>query len=126
MKLISDREIRVATLSGAVVLFTPGVEREVSDEIGLLAMQQGAKQLSAKAEPAPAPVIIQNNPDVEAYEPVATIDDVVAGVEKLVELSNPDDFKADGTPKASAVNRVVGRNVSSEDREAAWTAFLNS
>lgn len=126
MKLISDREIRVATLSGAVVLFSPGVEREVSDEIGFLAMQQGAKQISTKTEPVRAPVVIQNNPDVEAYEPVATIDDVVAGIEKLVELASPDDFKADGTPKASAVNRVVGRNVSSEDREAAWTAFLNS
>ena len=41
MKVVSDKEIRVATLSGAVVLFFPGEDREVSDEIGLIALQLG-------------------------------------------------------------------------------------
>jgi hypothetical protein len=127
MKVIADQEIRVATLSGAVVLFEPGVEREVSDEIGLLALQQGAKQVdAAPVAPAPKAVVINDVPEVEALEPVVTIDDVITGVEKLVELGDPDDFKADGTPKASALNRVVGRNVSPEEREAAWEAFIKS
>lgn len=136
MKVVSSTEIRVATLSGAVVLFHPGEEREVADEIGLLALQLGAKQVGITAvEPLspPPPVIgtvhkveVEDTPDVEAFQEVTVLDDVVAGIEKLVEQANPEDFKADGTPKASAVNRVVGRTVSTEDREAAWDAFLKS
>ena len=34
MKVVSEQELRIATLSGAVVLLQPGVEREVADEIG--------------------------------------------------------------------------------------------
>lgn len=136
MKVIADREIRVATLSGACVLFLPGVEREVSDEIGLLALQMGARQadvlklpdpivakpssMKVTAEPAAKAV------EVEAFEEFKTLDDVIDGIEKLVQFADPEDFKADGTPKASAVNRVVGRTVSTEDREAAWEAFLHS
>jgi hypothetical protein len=130
VKVISDREIRVATLSGACVLFFPGVEREVSDEIGLLALQQGAKQVSESNKPEPVAkplgVTIDNVPSVEELEEVHTLDDVITGIEKLVESGDPDDFKSDGAPKASALNRVVGRTVSTEDREAAWEAFLHS
>ncbi len=130
MKVIADQEIRVATLSGACVLFLPGVEREVSDEIGLLALQQGAKQVTTDKKPEPAAeplgITIDNVPSVEEFEKVHTLDDVITGIEKLVESGDPDDFKSDGAPKAAALNRVVGRTVSTEDREAAWEAFLHS
>ncbi len=136
MKVIADQEIRVATLSGACVLFLPGVEREVSDEIGLLALQMGAKQTDVLkppepvvAKPAPAKTVtepIAKAAEVEAFEEFKSLDDVINGMEKLVQFADPEDFKADGTPKASAVNRVVGRTVSTEDREAAWEAFLHS
>jgi hypothetical protein len=130
VKVIADQEIRVATLSGACVLFFPGIEREVSDEIGLLALQQGAKQVTEGRKPEPVakpePVKAVDVPAVEEFEEVRTLDDVITGIEKLVEGGDPEDFKADGTPKASALNRVVGRQVSTEDREAAWEAFLHS
>ena len=42
MKIVSDKDIRIATDWGAVILFHAGVEKEVSDEIGLLAMAEGA------------------------------------------------------------------------------------
>jgi hypothetical protein len=51
---------------------------------------------------------------------------ILSAIERIVAEGNPEDFKADGTPKASAVNREVGHNVSPEAREAAWTAFINS
>ena len=43
-----------------------------------------------------------------------------------MELGNPEDFKADGSPKAAVVNRAVGRTVRSEEREEAWEIALNS
>ena len=47
MKIVSDTELRISTLSGAVVLLHPGQEREVADEIGLIAVQMGAKALDS-------------------------------------------------------------------------------
>ncbi len=124
MKVVSDKEIRVATLSGAAVLFFPGEEREVSDEIGVLALQFGARQVGFETKQEPAP--LKDNPQIDEIEEVKNLDDVVTGIEKLCEEGDPEDFKADGTPKASAINRVVGRNVSPEDREAAWGLFIKS
>jgi len=45
---------------------------------------------------------------------------VVAGMEKIVERDNINEFRDDGQPKATIVNKEVGRVVPSEEREAAW------
>ena len=45
MKIVSDKPLRIATLFGACVLFEPGVAVEVSSEIGLLALQEGAAEV---------------------------------------------------------------------------------
>lgn len=130
MKVIADRDIRVATTWGAVIIFEAGVEQEVSDQIGILALQLGAKQVAD----APAPVVEPPSaaPALAAFDGTAYIETavdvtmVLDAIDKIVQEGNPDDFKADGTPKAAAVNRVVGHNVASEVREAAWEKFINS
>ena len=114
MKVVSEADLRVALLSGAVVLFEAGVEREVSDEIGSVALQMGAK-LSGTLEP-----VVEST-----EEPVETWVEEVAAIETLVNESNPEDFKTDNSPKAAAVNRVAGRTVATDEREAAWQAYLD-
>jgi len=123
VKVIADTEIRVATLSGAVVVLQPGVEREVADEIGLEALKLGAKQVSESKKVEAATSLPEE--EVPSSD-LQVASEVLKGIEDLVELSDPMDFKADGTPKATAVNRVVGRVVRTDEREAAWEAFLNS
>ena len=139
MKVISDKEVRVATLVGAVVLFAAGVEREVSEEIGLLAMQMGAKEVSGTAaeeevvvtadEPE---VVIEEAPEEEAAPEEVSAEsaepdpDLVAVMESLMSEGDPENFKADGTPKASAVNKAAGRTVSTLEREIAWQEALNT
>jgi len=39
---------------------------------------------------------------------------------------DPKNFRADGYPKAAAVNTAAGRNVPREEREEAWDSILNS
>lgn len=137
MKVIADRDIRVATLWGAVILFEAGVQQEVSDEIGVLALQLGAKQvlpdapapaLAPAAVPAPEPIPVPTAPfDGTGYiESDPDISAVLEAIEKIVQVGDPHDFKSDSTPKAAAVSRVLGRNVSPELREAAWDKFINS
>ena len=139
MKVVSEADLRVALLSGAVVLFEAGVEREVSDEIGSVALQMGAK-----ISGLPEPVVESTEEPVETWvEEVAAMDTdieinlndesktfedldaVVAAIETLVNESNPEDFKTDNSPKAAAVNRVAGRTIATDEREGAWQAYLD-
>ena len=122
MKVVCDKDLRVSTLSGAVVLFKAGEPREVSDSIGSIAMTMGAKQV-AEAKPAPEPA---QEIELTNESEVNTSEDLLQVMEKLVDKGDPEDFKSDGTPKAAAVNRVAGRTVRTEEREKSWEAFLNS
>ena len=121
MKIISDKPLRVATLSGAVVLFEAGVVQEISDEIGNIAIQMGAKEHNKKYVEESEAVIVDFEEVIEEAD-----DGLVEALQKLIELGNPEDFKADGSPKAAVVNRAVGRTVRSEEREEAWETALNS
>jgi hypothetical protein len=125
MKIISDKPLRVATLGGTVVLFEAGVMREIADEVGILAIQMGAKEYNDKyVEEAEAE--IADFEEVEEVEEPKTDEALIEVLQKLMELGNPEDFKADGSPKAAVVNRAVGRTVRSEEREEAWEIALNS
>ena len=117
MKVISEQDLRIATLSGAVVLFHAGEPREVADEIGLMALQMGAKEVSGKK------VEVVSDED---YEEPASTDEVVAVMLDLIKDGDPENFKADGTPKAAVVNKAVGRTVQTDERLAAWETALNS
>jgi hypothetical protein len=111
MKIISKEPLRVATLSGAVVLFEAGVEREVGDEIGKIALTMGAEMVgySSKAKPKS-----------EARKTLVEI------MNEIISDENPDNFKANGTPKAAVVNRYAGHTVSTAEREEAWEQALNA
>jgi len=151
MKIISEKPLRVATLGGTVVLFEPGVVREMSEEIGLLAIQLGAKEYNdkyveeQKAEVADFEEVEMvrarnekghyiaddpSTPDVnEAYVPKKAPEpssDLVTLLEKMMDEGDPKNFKADGYPKAAAVNKAMGQTVSSDERDSAWESILNS
>lgn len=126
MKIVSSEPLRVATLGGTVVLFEAGVPREIADEVGLLAIQMGAKEYNDKyveeqnAEEAVFEEVI------EAQGSVQIDDELVTCLEKMMDEGDPKKFKADGYPKATAVNKALGRAVDTDAREAAWESILNS
>jgi hypothetical protein len=130
MKVISDKEVRVTTTGGTAVIFHPNVEKTVADEIGLLALQMGAKQVDSKEiKEAPAPITIELADEVEASEEVEEGEmdkELLDCLEKLIDEGHPDNFKADGAPKSQVVNKLMGRHVPSDERDAAWEIVLNS
>lgn len=125
MKIVSSEPLRVATLSGAVVLFEAGVPRIVADEIGLLAIQAGAKEYNEKYVEIEEAEIAEFEEVVEV-ETTPLGEDLVIALEKMLDEGDPKNFKQDGYPKAAVVNKVVGRSVGTEEREAAWESILNS
>lgn len=131
MKLVSNKDLRVATTHGAVVLFKANEPREVSDTIAAVAMQMGAKQLTDAPKPIldepsiPVEELLDLDLDLDSEE--ESIDEnLVDALKQLIDLGNPEDFKADGTPKAAVVNKAVGRTVRSDEREKAWEIALNA
>ena len=135
MKIVSDKSLRVTTLGGTAVLFEAGVVREISDEIGLIAIQMGAKEYNKKyVEEVNAEVAVFEELTIEAELAVevtstpspAVTPGLVTMLEKMMDEGDPKNFKTDCFPKASAVSKAMGVTIGTDEREAAWESILNS
>ena len=109
MKIISEKDLRITTLAGAAIMFQAGDPITVSDEIGLLAIQ---------AEEVREETVVP--------EAVPLDTELVTALERMMDEGDPKNFKADGYPKAGAVNKVMGETIDADTREAAWESILNS
>jgi len=125
MKIVCSEDLRVTTMGGTAVLFEAGVPREIAEEIGLLAIQMGAKEYNDKYVEEETAEIAEFE-EVVVQDPVQTDAELVEALQKLIEEADPNSFKTDGTPKAAVVNKMLGRTVRTDEREAAWELALNS
>ena len=122
--------MRVAGLSGHTAILKAGEEKDLSEELGLIALEQGAKLVSDEPE------VIKETAEVSDEEPEIVIEstepeddgfeELVAVMKGLIEKGDPEDFKADGAPKAAVVNKLSGSTITTEQREAAWEEALNA
>ena len=126
MKIVSSEPLRVTTLGGSAVLFEPGVPREIAEEIGLLAIQMGAKEYNDNSVEEETAEVAEFDEVLVVQEPVQLDQELVTCLEKMMDEGDPKDFKTDGYPKAAAVNKALGRTVDTDAREAAWQSILNS
>ena len=130
MRIVSDKDLRVAMLSGAVVLFEAGVAREISEEIGLVALQMGAKEVSVDTPKEPVisepPLEVSEEVSGEVTAPEEDDSALLEVMNQLIKEGDPESFKSDGTPKAAVVNRMAGRTVRTEERDSAWQKALNA
>ena len=133
MKIISDQELRIATTWGVAVIFHPGIEKEVSDEIGLLALQEGAKEAGGSTAPPAAP-----SEPVEEFElvdstdlniepnPDPLLEKTMQACLTLIEEGDPTSFTVDGRPKAAKLKEAVGEVIPPDVREQAWKMALEA
>lgn len=133
MKIVSSKSLRVTTMGGTAVLFEAGVPREMSEEIGLLAIQMGAKEYTSKyveesaAEEADFEDVVEDVVGDGAVPTKVQPNEVLTtALERMMDEGDPKNFKADGYPKAAAVNKIMGETINSDAREAAWESILNS
>ena len=70
-------------------------------------------------EAPPPPPESEPEPEVEEEDPL------VVALEGLIEEGDPENFKKDGTPKSAVINKLAGRAVTTEERDAAWQTALN-
>ena len=131
MKVISTEEMSVAGLSGHTAILKAGEEKDLSEELGLIALEQGAKLVSDEPEEVikETTEVSDEEPEIviESTEPVDDgFEELVAVMKGLIEKGDPEDFKADGAPKAAVVNKLSGSTITTEQREAAWEEALNA
>ena len=138
MRVVSDTDLRVAMTSGAVILFEAGVEREIADEVGMVAMQMGARMVdgSAPAQEKPddhwsdevSALTTEDDPDLNEVldnEVQDSVEELVTIIETIVSEGDPKNFKADNSPKAAVINKLAKRKVTTAEREAAWQIYLD-
>ena len=131
MKVVSTEEMRVASLKGHVIILKANEPTEVREELGLIALEQGAKIISDEPKE-----VIEEVTEVADEEPEIVIEsaeseddgfeELVAVMKGLIDEGDPDNFKTDGTPKAAVVNKLSGSTITTEQREAAWEEALNA
>ena len=133
MRVISDVDLRVAMTSGAVIQFQAGVEREIADEVGVVAMQMGARMVDGDV-PAPqkpddhwsdevSALTTDDDPDLNVV--LDSVEELVTIIETIVSEGDPKNFKADNSPKAAVINKLANRKVTTDEREAAWQIYLD-
>jgi len=133
MMIISDKDLHVSLTNGGACRLKAGIPRDLPDLLALEALRKGARQGGEPktADPEPKPELNSGTPPAPAEEPeeleqevVEESDDLSAVMTKIIERANPDDLRADGTPKATVVNKLAGRSVEVDEREEAWAEAL--
>jgi len=132
MKVVStEKDMRVASMKGHAIILKANEPKEIREDLGLIALEQGAKLVSDEpkevieevtevADEEPEIVIESAEPENDGFE------ELVAVMKGLIETGDPDNFKTDGTPKAAVVNKLSGSTITTEQREAAWEEALNA
>jgi hypothetical protein len=128
MKVISkDSDIRIATEWGAILVLEAGTEFELSDEIGHLALSNGAKLVEQTKKVTVKEVVPELKEEVVA---VVAPDPMVATVTQIctdiIDEGDPKNFNIDGSPKAKVINDRIGAKIPSGIREQAWEQALNA
>ena len=131
MKVVSTEDMRVASMKGHAIILKANEPKEIREDLGLIALEQGAKLVSDEPKE-----VIEEVTEVADEEPEIVIEsaeseddgfeELVAVMKGLIDEGDPDNFKTDGTPKAAVVNKLSGSTITTEQREAAWEEALNA
>ena len=125
MKIVSNEDMYISTTWGASIRLYAGEPKEVGDDIGLVAIQQGAKEVREEIQDA---IVLE---DVEIVEEVEEIvfegdreDRLEAAMKQIMENGDPKDFTTDGLPKQSVIKEAFGEQITSEERDEAWAKII--
>mgnify|MGYP007022321210 CR=1 FL=1 len=139
MKIKAIADVRVATLTGAVLTLSKGQEKTMSEELGYEALATGKCQIVEDDAPEMETEIVEqpapHSPPSDA--PASEVSDItgadvvdedappfepeiVTAMVQLVQEADKEKLTLAGKPKAFAVRDFLGYDVGSEARENAW------
>tara|TARA_R100000808_G_scaffold12059_1_gene30427 strand:- start:2592 stop:3059 length:468 start_codon:yes stop_codon:yes gene_type:complete len=137
MKVISNEDMYVATTWGAAIRLYAGEPKEVGDDIGYVAIQQGAREIKDN-EPLEKPDLIIEAEVIEVQdaEVIEDVEEVIleeedgrgellkAAMQQILDEGDPDSFTSDGLPKQSVIKAVFGEQITSDERDEVWAEIV--
>ena len=116
----------VSTTWGASIRLYAGEPKEVGDDIGYVAIQQGATEVKGnestaeevKLEEAIEAVVVEVNDNRDREEKLK------AALEQILDEGSPSDFTSDGLPKQAVIKGVFGEQISSDERDEVWADII--
>lgn len=137
MKVISNEDMYVATTWGAAIRLYAGEPKEVGDDIGYVAIQQGAREIKDN-EPLEKPDLIIEAEVIEIQdaEVIEDVEEVIleeedgrgellkAAMQQILDEGDPDSFTSDGLPKQSVIKAVFGEQITSDERDEVWAEIV--
>ncbi len=140
MKIIADQDMYISSTWGASIRLYAGETKEVGEDLGLLALQEGARRVednetSKEAFAEKVGVItdvevieIQDAEVIEEVEETVFEEDreekLKAAMEQILDGGDPKDFTSEGLPKQSVIKAVFGEQISSDERDEIWAEII--
>ena len=127
MKIVSNEDMYVSTTWGASIRLYAGEPKEVGDDIGYVAIQQGAREVKEPSTLASEMGVIDEEEIQDAV--VVEVDEdrdgkLESAMKQILEDGDPKDFTSDGMPKQSAIKAVFGEQIDSDEREEVWAKVI--
>lgn len=110
----SDKPVRLASLSGYVVVIEP-------DKPGLVPDVMATEAYAAGCVPVDQPLPAQG----EELDPEEREAELKAAITALIAKNDAKDFNADGSPRVMAVRKVVSFQASGDEIRAAYEALTH-
>ena len=137
MKIVANEDMYVSTTWGAAIRLYAGEPKEVGDDIGYVAIQQGAREIKDN-EPLEKPDLIIEAEVVELQdvEVIEDVEEVIleeedgrgevlkAAMQQILDEGDPDSFTSDGLPKQSVIKAVFGEQITSDERDEVWAEIV--
>jgi hypothetical protein len=115
--LVSDKAMHVSSLTGQSAWFEAGVAIEVPPPLVDECIAMGAYP-AGKKKPAQNPAAVSVEVDEVSNEDRTM--EIVTAIEQLVELGDTKAFSKNGEPKVRSLEKVLGYDITSEQRDIAW------
>ena len=136
MKIVSNEDMYVSTTWGSSIRLYAGEPKELGDDIALIALQQGAREVKEEGSVSESPTALASEIgviDEKEVEDAIVVDindnrdrenKLEAALQQILDEGSPDDFTTAGLPKQSVIKGVFGEQISSEEREETWAKVL--
>lgn len=123
MKMVLGRNHMLATTMGHMIKFVKGQPTDVPPDCVPAAVAVGASPADGSD-----PGVIQDVPpnNEGPADPLEREKEAMAAIEMLVERNARSDFTAAGVPSTDAMKRVLGYEITANERNTRWQAFCDA
>lgn len=121
VKMLSLRDVNVRGLTGHTVFIPAKVPTLVPRQLVQAALDKGCIP-----EDEAEMLTMRKAQEEQVKEETQRLESLVDAIASIVEKNDAEnDFTAGGMPKVEAVEKVVGFDIAAQERDEAWTLFMD-